>query len=88
MKIRFTVDPKGRPEFKKDMVVEFKGALDEGYARKYVARGWAVEIEEAPASEVYDVEEGISGGGASNNANEGQDGLEGGYKRRGRNRDK
>lgn len=46
MKIRFIVAPKGR-DYKIDQVAEFKGKIEEGYARKYVARGWAVEIDEA-----------------------------------------
>lgn len=46
MKIRFTTAPKGR-DYKVDQVVDFKGKIEEGYARKYIDRGWAVEIDEA-----------------------------------------
>ena len=49
MKIRFIVSPPGRPEYKKGDVREFNGRIEEGYARKYVARGWAEEVVEAPA---------------------------------------
>lgn len=46
MKVRFKEAPKGR-DFKVGQVVEFKGAVDETYARKYIARGWAEEVDEA-----------------------------------------
>ncbi len=42
MKIKFTEAPNGR-EFKVGDVVEFKGSIPEGYARKYINRGWAEE---------------------------------------------
>ena len=45
MKIKFTEAPKGR-EYKAGDVVEFKGPIPEGYARKYINRGWAEEYTE------------------------------------------
>jgi ribosomal protein L9 len=41
MKIKFVEAPIGRPEYKKGDVVDFTGPVAEGYARKYIARGWA-----------------------------------------------
>lgn len=46
MKIRFNCAPKGR-DYKAGEVVEFKGRIEETYARKYIARGWAAEVDEA-----------------------------------------
>lgn len=43
MKIKFTESPKGR-EYKKGDEVDFVGSIEEGYARKYVDRGWAEEV--------------------------------------------
>lgn len=40
MKIKFTEAPKGRA-YKAGDIVEFKGKIDEGYALKYISRGWA-----------------------------------------------
>lgn len=54
MKIRFTQNfrPKGDspdiPSYKKGEEHTFAGVTEEGYARKYVARGLAVEVTEAP----------------------------------------
>ncbi len=45
MKIKFTEAPKGR-DHKIGDVVEFNGPIPEGYARKYIARGWAEEYVE------------------------------------------
>lgn len=45
MKIKFTEAPKGR-SYKAGEVVEFAGPVPEGYARKYIARGWAEEYVE------------------------------------------
>lgn len=49
MKIRFIQSPKGR-DFKVGDVVDFNGAVDEGYARKYIARGWAEELKASEAA--------------------------------------
>lgn len=46
MKIRFLTEPKGR-DYKKGQVVEFKSSVELTYARKFIARGWAEEIDEA-----------------------------------------
>lgn len=46
MKIKFIEAPKGR-DFKKGDVVDFKGKVDETYALKYIARGWAEPVDEA-----------------------------------------
>jgi hypothetical protein len=54
MKIKFTAKPLGRPEYKIGNEVEFNGRIDEGYARKYIARGWAEDI--TPPVSVADVE--------------------------------
>ena len=40
MKIEFVQASKGR-DFKVGDVVEFEGKVEEGYARKYIQRGWA-----------------------------------------------
>ncbi len=49
MKIRFLERPLGRPEYQKGQTCEFNGAIDEGYARKYIARGWAELVDDTPA---------------------------------------
>lgn len=41
MKITMLATPKGRPEFKKGETYDFNGAVEESYARKFIARGWA-----------------------------------------------
>lgn len=51
MKIKFLETPKGRPEYKKGETYEFNGAIEEIYARKYLARGWA-EPADKPAEKV------------------------------------
>lgn len=43
MKIRFVESPKGRG-YKIGDEIEFAGRIEEEYARKYVKRGWAVDI--------------------------------------------
>jgi hypothetical protein len=48
MKIKFIEAPKGR-DFKVGDIVELNGPLNEGYARKYINRGWAVEHVDAPS---------------------------------------
>ena len=45
MKIKFIEAPPAR-EYKAGEVVELKGFVAEGYARKYILRGWAVEYVE------------------------------------------
>ncbi len=40
MKIRMLETPKGRPEYQSRETYDFSGA-EEGYARKFIARGWA-----------------------------------------------
>ena len=45
MKIKFIEAPPAR-EYKAGEVVEFNGFVAEGYARKYILRGWAVEYVE------------------------------------------
>ncbi len=45
MKIKFNVAPKAR-DYKVGDVVEFNGPIPEGYARKYINRGWAEEYVE------------------------------------------
>ena len=50
MKIKFTEAPPGR-DYKAGDVAEFNGSVPEGYARKYVARGWAVEVKDEPKPE-------------------------------------
>ncbi|XUM25122.1 hypothetical protein ACRAVF_33855 (plasmid) [Bradyrhizobium oligotrophicum S58] len=45
MKIKFLVEPKGRSEYKAGAVVDFRGKVEEGYARKYIERGWAERID-------------------------------------------
>lgn len=44
MKIKFIAKPLGRPEYKVGDEVEFTGRVEEGYAQKYVGRGWAEDI--------------------------------------------
>lgn len=43
MKIKFIEAPKGR-DYKVGDIVEFKGLISEGYAQKYINRGWAIEV--------------------------------------------
>lgn len=55
MRIKILVTPPGRQHLKVGEVMEFKGPVEEGYAKKYVARGWAEEVtgetvKPAPAS--------------------------------------
>ena len=42
MKIKFIERPPAR-DYKVGDIVEFSGPIAEGYARKYILRGWAVE---------------------------------------------
>lgn len=44
MKIKFVEVAKGGRDFKKGDEVEFVGRIEEGYARKYIDRGWAIDI--------------------------------------------
>ena len=46
MKIEFIEAPKGR-DYKAGDIVEFKGRVDEGYALKYISRGWAKPYDES-----------------------------------------
>lgn len=46
MKIKFIESPNGR-EHKKGDIVDFKGRVEETYALKYIARGWAEPVDEA-----------------------------------------
>ncbi len=48
MKIEFVQTAKGR-DFKVGDIVEFKGMVEEGYAQKYIARGWARLVDAAAA---------------------------------------
>lgn len=56
MKIKFTVDHKVKQsdgngaEYVKGKTYEFSGWVAETYARKYVAKGYATEVGEAPAT--------------------------------------
>jgi len=50
VKIRFIERPPAR-DYKVGDIVEFNGHIAEGYARKYILRGWAVEYV-APVVEV------------------------------------
>lgn len=45
MKIKFIEAPPAR-EYKVGEIVELKGFVAEGYARKYILRGWAIEYVE------------------------------------------
>jgi hypothetical protein len=45
MKIRFVCSPIGRPEYRIGNEVEFNGSVQKTFARKYIERGWAVEVE-------------------------------------------
>lgn len=53
MKIRFIANPPARPEYKKGDVVEFNGPVEESYAKKFLARGWAEPADKA-AKEIVD----------------------------------
>lgn len=44
MKIRFVEAPKGGRDYKAGDEAEFVGRVEEGYAQKYIDRGWAVDI--------------------------------------------
>jgi hypothetical protein len=46
VKIQFTVKPKGR-HYQAGEVVDFTGWVEEGYAKKYIARGWAVPYDDS-----------------------------------------
>ena len=59
MKIRFLLQPKGRSEYKAGDVVDFRGKVEEGYARKYIERGWA-ERADKPKAAVDDAEAKIA----------------------------
>lgn len=62
MKLRFTQGhrPKGAadniPEYKVGETYEFKGAVAQTYARKYVNRGYAVEVKDEPVVAPVEVE--------------------------------
>lgn len=43
MKIRFVEKPPGR-DYAVGHVEEFNGPVPEGYAQKYINRGWAVDV--------------------------------------------
>jgi len=50
MKIKFIMQPTGgRREFKVGDIVEFNGPVPEGYARKYIDRGWAEKAGQSEA---------------------------------------
>jgi hypothetical protein len=51
MKVKFTEAPHGR-HYKVGEVHDFHGPVAETYARKYIARGWAVEHKDEPAPKV------------------------------------
>ncbi len=47
MKIRMLATPKGRAEYQKGEVYDFNGAIEEGYALKFIDRGWAEPADKA-----------------------------------------
>ncbi len=47
MRIRFIEVPIGR-DYKVGQVVEFNGAVEQTYARKFITRGWAVDVADDP----------------------------------------
>lgn len=47
MKIKFLISPKGRPEYKKGESYDFNGPIEEGYARKFIDKGWAEPVDKA-----------------------------------------
>ena len=48
MKVKFTQTPGYGHPYKAGDVFESHGPVEEGYARKYVARGWAIEHKDEP----------------------------------------
>lgn len=56
MKIKFVQRPSGGRDYEVGEEVEFAGRVEEGYAQKFIDRGWAVDISpkvsEATAEEV------------------------------------
>lgn len=52
MKIKFVQKPIGRPEYNIGDVVEFNGPVEESYARKFLARGWAEPADKDSKSHV------------------------------------
>lgn len=47
MKIKMLETPKGRAEYEKGQTYDFNGPVEEGYARKFIARGWAEPVDKA-----------------------------------------
>lgn len=43
MRIRFIEVPTGR-DYKVGQEAEFKGFVEESYARKFISRGWAIDV--------------------------------------------
>jgi len=60
VKIRFLLQPKGRSEYKAGDVVDFRGKVEEGYARKYIERGWAERADKPKAAVDADAEAKIA----------------------------
>lgn len=56
MRIRFTEQPPGR-DYKVGAEVEFRGFVEESYARKFISRGWAVDVADDPKPEPVKAEE-------------------------------
>jgi hypothetical protein len=62
MKLRFIQRALGRPEYQVGKIYDFNGQVEEGYAAKYIDRGWAVEVgggkkQDAPADAGGDVKD-------------------------------
>lgn len=52
MKIRFVKTPEGgrKADFKVGDELDLVGPINEGYARKYIDRGWAEEVKPEPVA--------------------------------------
>ncbi len=57
MKIKFVQRPGGGRDFKVGDEADFNGRIEEGYARKYIDRGWAEEVVEKPVEDKPKAEE-------------------------------
>lgn len=60
MKVRMLETPKGRLQYLKGETYEFNGPIEEGYARKFIARGWAEPADKAAKDAAREDQDRIS----------------------------
>jgi hypothetical protein len=79
MKLRFVQKAPGRHEYQVGKIYDFNGPVEEGYAAKYIDRGWAVEVgggkKQEPPADAGDVTKTDDGGKGSGDTDVGQIGT-------------